>query len=471
MTLTINHMGVLNSAKISVGNLTILCGKNNTGKSYLTYSLYGILSFLRSDLFYLFDKDASNNLLSRGVCSVDLKKIAQFFWEELSDSNKKSLKKSAPGWFGRKDELAEDTTLDFCCSEADAKEISRRLSSFSCDFPIKVGDEYTLRFTKDKGTTTIVCTYMQGQTASTLYQGVDMKVPESAVRNAQWIVAFLVKERLPRPFIIGSERTGVSVFRDEFSLYRDLAYDDINVSERVRELRERFSFSSYPIATRRDLDFVLQLSKIVRQRKSFLTTRKNGLILEAFEDIVGGKYDVDQDTGELSFVPKGQKEKLSLHESSSSVRALCELYFYLAYCAKKGDVLVIDEPEMNLHPSAQRRLARLLAMLTNMDIRVFITTHSDYILREVNALIRVSTLQAKDKDRILDKHSIKEDALIESKDVSIYVINSGEAEGMVPDAQYGFAVKSFDDTIEKFNVLYTDVCEAEEASNAWNPAD
>ena len=46
-------------------------------------------------------------------------------------------------------------------------------------------------------------------------------------------------------------------------------------------------------------------------------------------------------------------------------------------------MLFIDEPELNLHPGNQRRIARLFARLSKLGIKVFITTHSDYIIKEL----------------------------------------------------------------------------------------
>ena len=49
-----------------------------------------------------------------------------------------------------------------------------------------------------------------------------------------------------------------------------------------------------------------------------------------------------------------------------------------------------DEPELNLHPANQRRIARLFARLVNLGVKVFITTHSDYIVKELNTLIMLN---------------------------------------------------------------------------------
>lgn len=87
----------------------------------------------------------------------------------------------------------------------------------------------------------------------------------------------------------------------------------------------------------------------------------------------------------LSFSPSTQVE-LPIHAASSLVRALAGLDLYLQ-TAKPGDVIVIDELEMNAHPEAQLALTELVAMLVNRGIRVVLTTHSPYIVDHLNNLM------------------------------------------------------------------------------------
>ena len=80
---------------------------------------------------------------------------------------------------------------------------------------------------------------------------------------------------------------------------------------------------------------------------------------------------------------------------------------------------MVDEPELNLHPENQRRIARLFARLVNLGVKVFITTHSDYIVKELNTLIMLNH----DKPhlrRIADKEGYQVSELIRSDQVKVY---------------------------------------------------
>ncbi len=113
-------------------------------------------------------------------------------------------------------------------------------------------------------------------------------------------------------------------------------------------------------------------------------------LLTDFADIIGGEYAVTTND-ELYYMPKGKKRiRLSMDESSSAVLSLLNVGFYLKHLAKPGDLLMVDEPELNLHPENQRRVARLFARLVNLGVKIFMTTHSDYIIKEINTLLMLN---------------------------------------------------------------------------------
>ena len=39
----LENIGLIDNAEVSLNDFTLICGQNNTGKTYITYSIYGFL--------------------------------------------------------------------------------------------------------------------------------------------------------------------------------------------------------------------------------------------------------------------------------------------------------------------------------------------------------------------------------------------------------------------------------------------
>lgn len=48
--------------------------------------------------------------------------------------------------------------------------------------------------------------------------------------------------------------------------------------------------------------------------------------------------------------------------------------------AKQGSYMIVENPEAHLHPSAQSKIGRFLAMVANAGVRVIVETHSDHVI-------------------------------------------------------------------------------------------
>lgn len=55
--------------------------------------------------------------------------------------------------------------------------------------------------------------------------------------------------------------------------------------------------------------------------------------------------------------------------------------------AKQGDVLLIENPEIHLHPSAQAKLGEFLAFIANSGIQVIVETHCEHLINRVQYAI------------------------------------------------------------------------------------
>ena len=215
---------------------------------------------------------------------------------------------------------------------------------------------------------------------------------------------------------------------------------------------------SYALPVRDNVDISRNYENISKTN-SPLTT-ENPELLEDFTDLVGGDYQVIQ--GGLLFKPLKGKKWLRMGESSSSIRSLLDVGLYLKHLAKKGDMLIVDEPELNLHPANQRRIARLFAKLINLGIKIFITTHSDYIIKEWNTLIMLGALPRQER---LEHFGYSEEEIL--KPSSIKAFNAKES--LLPKNNertrylsfvpveihpvYGMDIEDFEQTINEMNKI------------------
>ncbi|NEO55971.1 MAG: DUF3696 domain-containing protein [Okeania sp. SIO3B5] len=55
--------------------------------------------------------------------------------------------------------------------------------------------------------------------------------------------------------------------------------------------------------------------------------------------------------------------------------------------AKKGEMLIVENPEAHLHPKAQSELAKFLAKVSNCGVQVLIESHSDHILNALRIAV------------------------------------------------------------------------------------
>jgi hypothetical protein len=178
-----------------------------------------------------------------------------------------------------------------------------------------------------------------------------------------------------------------------------------------------------------------------------------------------------------TFKPNKNKSlRLTMDQVSSSIRSILSLYFYIRDQGhQENQMLMIDEPEMNLHPKNQRAMARFLASLVNQGIKVMVSTHSDYLVRELSHLTALH--QYKEKESIKayladEKNPYSEEVLISPDQVGLcytaedLVLKKGNktkrSKGIVlrrvePNAYGAFDVDSFDKTIIEQNETGTDI--------------
>jgi AAA15 family ATPase/GTPase len=396
----IQKLGVINEAEMDVGDLTIICGYNNTGKTYVSYALYGFLEYW-SNLIGGFRPSVAQNYLQEYFRPfIEMSDTAHIDSEYLNNFKNKIIDQALQEYrFFLQNVFA--TTKEFIQSA--------RIEIAIDDLPI---DDSMTKLNKDK----------------------------------------FFSRLFPEPFYLCDERCGIMMLWSEYDSTDHYLMD----ADGTRNNR-RNGDSTIPFPVLRNLDFLRKI-KNGKYRKDGVLASQFPDIFERFKNLFGGDFKVID--GIPFFIPlSSSTSKLRMNESSGEVRALFLLGNYLRYVAAPGDILIIDEPELNLHPEKQCQIARLLARLVNAGIKIFITTHSDFLIRELNALIMLN--QNKPCfDKLREESGYAETELLDATKIRAYTIESEpkieNGYKLYPaniDQKRGIEITLFDKTIIAINEL------------------
>ncbi|MGI6783465.1 MAG: AAA family ATPase [Aminivibrio sp.] len=459
MRIRIKNLGVIKQAEFSLGDLTIICGKNNSGKTYAMHAAYGFFDFLNVTPVFPVDPGALDRLYKEGSIIVPLEP----YLENLNEY----LDKAAENYSAALFRVFAGSERQFDNSSVTIIPESVGKIVFS-DVEITIGstEKGILKVvsTKDKGALDVsLLANKSNESAPPVHIARD--VISDGIGRA--ILGSIIPARL---FLASAERTGAAIFQKELDFTRNRILELLgDKTEKLHPIQLLDSFrGEYPLAVRRNVDFIRDLPNVVK-KESFLL-KNHPELLKTFTDIIGGEFRVSR-SGEVQYAPSyNSRVKLELVESSSSVRSLLDIGFYLRHMAMSGDLLMIDEPELNLHPENQRKMARLFAMLINVGIKIFVTTHSDYLIKELNTLIAFN----QKTPRLLalaEREGYKPYEFMDPSRVRVFVAEmaSIRPDGMSRSGSYntltmadidpvmGIQASTFDNSIEEMNRIQDEI--------------
>ncbi len=460
ITVKLKNIGILKQAEFSLGDLTIICGENNTGKTYTSCVLYGFLqswpelihfSISNTQILHLFTEGTPIKIKLPQKIGQPLTTICHNYTSRLD-----TVFAAPEGTF----QNSEFCVLKNDINIRDTRELHTRVEHPQLSYFI---------VSKHKQSDEIVITVGE--------KDPEVKIDSALIKITKQMIDKVIAVIIfwgvfPNPFISTAERTGIATFRKEldsawhrrFAEFR-FGQSDPNIDQGELLVKP---LQNYPSSIEANMESTRRLEENAKN-KSFIA-KEHPEILEDFSDIVGGEHAITQND-QLYFTPKDTQTKLTMVESSSAVRSLLDLSFYLRCIARKGDLLMIDEPELSLHPENQRRIARLFARLVNIGVKIFITTHSDYIIKELNTLIMLN----QDKPHlkaIAEENEYQQSELIKADQVKVYIAETAlmpleegqkkrrRAHTLVPakiHPKFGIEVPSFDKTIDAMNKIQRDI--------------
>ena len=457
MIVVVDNLGPVRHAEIDLGKrLIVFAGPNHSGKTHVAWTVYGLLSRLQAFPTRLSPAAVSiaAELLDAAEAGIPIQRYADF-GREYIQQGLGAFVDSLPIYFAANKELFRSARLDLTFLDAD---LTGLLHGQVIRFAATSGD---IEFAGIEGLTEPTIR-LEVVPEARLGNSLGLTGRSDAVRTAQEssnaerilqevapMLAWLVGFRLlgTDAVIFPTERTAVSLFSRELASSRFGLVDEIlktsgDPAEAMR-LATR-SARRYPgpiLECIQDANDLAERSRVTTELEPFAVE---------LEAILGGRMDVSAE-GEIGFtLAEPGCPRVPFHISASVVKSLASLVFYFRHQARPGATLVIDEPELNLHPDLQRKVARFLAKAVNAGFRIILSTHSDYVLREFSNLVRLGAAGERGTE-VATELGYDPASTLKPELVGVWHFANGEAESIKINGD-GFNLSSIEDVIGQQNM-------------------
>lgn len=447
LSININNLGAVKNAEVNLKPLTVFVGENGTGKTYTAYLIAYIfskyswekisqtISNKKRTIFFDEIEEVTNELYRIGKSTIDLKKF-------IKDNTKKYysylcndiIPEGFKSFLASDGDFLNNIQVNLSLRNSEETQYSH-LSSHFLDFSFKCKEQCN---ECNIGTCLInskkIKYFINNDNLIIDFEKIDEKVSKKNIRIfvSNLILQLLHRSVFNEVYLLGAERTGLSL------LFNSVRKKETNNKAKEKKKKgNRINHShtnSSPTSALLSISHAMFNPEIKKIRQDKLKSEENiqkylklSEILE--QTILGGNHKIKEDE-ELGikriifdYLEGDTKIPLNMATSSSSVKGLSSLVFLLRYMIEPNEIIVIDEPEMNLHPKAQVQLIELLAMLANSGVYVIITTHSPYIIDHLINLVKGSN---KGNQELLSKNFYLKDssAFISKENLSAYLFEN-----------------------------------------------
>lgn len=445
MKVDIKELGYVKNVQLDLGkDLTILCGPNNTGKTYVAYAIYGLMKF-RSELPKSKKvAEEIKNLIEKGQIELDIIDLLTENNASYLNAIGKSYVKQIPKVFASDDTSFAKTEIKIELGEV--SELKTKILAQKISQEIGIRNSVSVKIVKEINSSTITCILIENENKGTTNKH---EIPTAILLDfiADRIFNILIDFIFPKTYIAPAERIAINIFSKELSLKRNVLVDkllelkDVGKDDDPFDLIKRRA-TRYPSPVRDSLEISEDLNNFKKNTSEF-----EHFADEIEKEILKGQVLISKE-GDVQFKPdKAKSLKLPIHLTASVVKSLSNLVIYFRHLATKGDFVIIDEPELNLHPDNQVIIARIIAKIVNKGFKVLISTHSDYIIRELNNLIML-----KSKPNFAKKYNYANDTLLSHHKVGAILFHYNTRKSVALEvSETGFEVETIDNVINELN--------------------
>lgn len=375
MKLSISNFAKIDKADITIDGITVIAGENNTGKSTIGKIIFSIFNSLCNIEEKVYKQRISNiKSLNRKIMQNHIKGSQAYseFMNYYSFVNKFCRQILKDGLEKSKNDIDNELNIEL------NNYIDKENEAFFDDYDLMINEIVNNivevnNLSNDILTKEIITRYF-----NSVFNG---QVNSLSVKdNEDAEVILQIKDKCNR-----------LLFRNN-SCQEFLG--EINIQHKAVYIDNPFVIDE--LSSRENVDIITDtLRKLLLSQNSdpmdgvieaVIAKEKLNDIFALLGDIVEGDISSNKMTGELYLKSKAFDKPIAVSNLSTGMKSFVVLKMLL----EKGsindkDVIVLDEPEIHLHPQWQIAYAELLVLLQKkFDLSVVVTTHSPYFVDAIN---------------------------------------------------------------------------------------
>lgn len=450
MRVTVENFGAVKQGTFELKPLTVFIGHNNTGKTWTAYGIASIFGagswrtytkkFLEGELDEKYPEIDTfiETLFSKGNANFDIVTFFKDRGTSYFNNHARLLPLRLDKIIGASNDLFENLSVTVS-EDSEPKSAITELLNESID----------IKFSPDEDGQPIISIHKEEQDPLIyFYISEDRKeeLPTKLLIKAiyEFIFQHIHRSLYHNVRYLPVERTGFVALLASGAMVVNTQKNDSIIAQDNNDSTSLYNIITMPLSSMVTLLSImtkpLNFSSTVKKRINDKNLQKYVDLAVFFEnEIMGGTLEYAEDkinegTSNLCYrFKENNGTLLELPVVSSAVKELTPLSVYLKCYLHDNDLLVIDEPEVNLHPLAQAQFAEFIGMMVNTGLNVIITTHSPYIVDHLSNLIRADSKAT--NENVQDLESLfylkKRNSFLSQDKVGIYLFENKQIKSIL----------------------------------------
>ena len=242
-----------------------------------------------------------------------------------------------------------------------------------------------------------------------------------------------------------AERSGAILFYNQLLENRNNILRQLELSQDINLLKNISRYSE-PVN-----EYIIRLNKLEEYENKEETEIYRNLVKNIdIQNIIEGEIIIKSN----QIIYKNENDlELNMGLVSSTVKTLAGFFLYLKYQAQKGDIVFIDEIELNLHPENQRKLVKLINYLSKQGIKFIISTHSPIITEEIDNMLLFEKVKNRMNEKEMGKYGINNEYGLKASDINVFHLHNKTVE-KIKEIDGEFEIETFNSVLEETDNLY-----------------